>query len=277
MNADHLERMDELARERDALGLVKEARRYQQERAEEERAAHLETARRRQDVAERLAELAEEYAQERAQRQQQHMEDLAENEKQRQEELKANALAQAEELKQIREQKAQRLKELQEGLDAERIRRREMMIAQIRDLDASLLGERTKKVQYYNLMLQDAEAFLRAYRLKMSLAGATGTGAPVRDTGGYVNKGLYRMAWDGAKEFVMSNQTTRAAERLIGANLTQQNLMRALSDGGANGGSQYVYQDHRRLDQHLSPDQQEMYKRGAMEALKELTGVAYGR
>jgi hypothetical protein len=249
MTLEHNQRVEDLTASRDALGLVKEQRRFDQDLAESERETNQQIAQRRRDTAIRLQELAVEFAVERAQRLAQFEQNLAENEERRQEELKEAAVAHQAELKQIREQRAAQLRELQEGLNAERLRRREVFIAEIRDLDSALLGERNLKAKYYNLMLADAEKWLAAYRAK--LAGSTGTtggSIPTRDAGGYAERGIYRIAWNGAREFVMSGQTTRAAERVIGGQLTQQSLMRAIASGRGN----VTWNDHRRFDSRLS-------------------------
>jgi hypothetical protein len=228
MTLEHNQRVADLTASRDALGLVKEQRRFDQERAEAERETNQEIAQRRRNIAIRLQDLANEFASERAQRQAQFEQSLADNEARRQEELKALAAAHAEELRQIREQRAAQLRELQESLNAERLRRREVFLAEIRDLDAALLGERNLKLQRYAQMLADADKFLADWRNKVA-AGLTGGSVPVRDQGGYVGPGIFRV--ERGREFVMDPQTTRAAERMIGGQLNQQSLMRALVSG----------------------------------------------
>lgn len=240
---DHDDRVQDLTAARDALGLAKEKESYEKEVSEENRQHKLEVARQKQETARRLAELDAQFAQEQAQRLAQFQQELAENEAQKQEELKQAAAAHAEELKQIREQESAKLRELQEAMNAERLRRREMFIEQVRDLDAALLGERGLKVNYYNLMLQDADKFLADYRAKLS-AGLNAT--PVHDYTGYAYRGLYRMAANGQPEYVLSGSATRAAESIIGGRLTQDALLTAIARGG--GGSRRVtYTDQRRF------------------------------
>ena len=244
---EHEERVEDLTASRDALGLAKEARRFNEVKAEEARGVREEIAQRRADLAERLQELDREHKIEQAQRLAQFQEALAENEAQRKEELKQAAIAHAEELKQIREQRAAQLRELVETLNAERLRRREMFIAQVRDLDASLLGERNLKVRYYNLMLSDADRWLAAYRTKLASA-ATAT-APTHDFTGYAYSGLYRMAANGQPEYVLSGAATRAAEKIIGGRLTQDAMLTAMVRGAAQGGSRTLtYNDQRRFN-----------------------------
>lgn len=264
------DRLDELARSRDALGLVKEQRRIEEQRSEEIRAAGQARESVRRETEARLAELALSFAQEQAARRQQFEQELADNEAQRAEELQANAQLQQEELRQAREAQAAKLRELQEGLNAERLRRREVFIAQIRDLDASLLGERKLRNQYYSLMLNDANTWLSNYRRALggsSLSGTTtGTsgGFPVRDSGGYADRGVYRLAWDRAREFVLSGQSTKAAEKIVGGSLTQENLIRALSAGAARNVN---YVDNRRMERPIGKDDRAAFQRMAEDAL----------
>ncbi len=274
---DHADTMDELARNLDALGLVKEERRFAREKSEADRAQNLEIKRHNKEIAQRLQDLNDQFQAERAKRLEQYKQDLTDNEKKRTEELKRNAEELKAELKQQHEAQVAKLKELQDGLNAERKRRQDVFIAEVRDLDAYLLGDRGQKQNYYNLMLADADRFLAAYRAKLptgatgTTSGQTGTVKGTADAGGYVNKGLYRMAWDGKSEWVANATTTRALERAIGSSLTQSNVTNAL-----NGGSrQVVYQDQRRMEIPLSKDQAEMYEQGALDALKKITST-YG-
>ncbi len=276
MTLDHAQRREDLTAARDALGLLKEDERFDRDRAEAERETNREIAQRRQDIARRLADLAEQYAAERAQRQAQFQQQLAENEKRRQEELKQAAAAFQEQMKKAQESRAQQLRELQEALNAERIRRREVFLAEIRDLDAYLLGDRALRQQKYAEMLADAQAFFDAYRRTMpsgsSFSGVTGTTGtiPTRDSGGYADKGLYRMAWNGQREFVMSGATTRAAERLIGGQISQDGLVRALT--AARSMRQANYIDQRKLYQSIPKDMLVMMEKLSTSALETALG-----
>lgn len=269
MTQDHDERVQELTASRDALGLAKEARRFNQGQDEENRNTRLEIAKRRQDLAERLAELDREHKIEQAQRLAQFQEALAENEAQRKEQLKEAAAAHAEEMSQIRAQRAQQLRELQEGLNAERLRRREVFIAQIRDLDAALLGERSLKSRYYNLMLADAERFLAAYRATQArIAAAT----PTHDFTGYAYTGMYRMAANGQPEYVLSGAATKAAENIIGGRLTQDSLLSALLSGAGRQSRSLTINDHSRFDGRISASQVRAIKQETIGAIARELG-----
>lgn len=252
MIASHNERVEDLTASRDALGLAKEQRRFDAEQAESNRETREEIAKRRADIAERLAELDQQHQLEKAQRLAQFEEALAENEAQRKEQLKVAAEAHANEMKQIRAQRAQQLRELAEGLNAERARRREVFIAEIRDLDASLLGEKNLKARYYNLMLADAERFLAAYRARLGSLSAT---APSHDFTGYAYTGMYRMAVNGQPEYVLSGAATRAAENMIGGRLTQDALLNALANGSGRQERSLTINDHSRFDGRISTAQ----------------------
>lgn len=255
MALDHGERMDDLARSRDALGLVKEQRNYNRERSEEERNANIEIRQRRQDLAIRLQEAQQAFEQERAQR-------LAEFQT-RIQEIRSNAASQIAELRaqnqaelrEIREQRVARIRELDQQFTDERKRRTQQFLQQVRDLDASLLGEQNLKKSYQAKMIGDLDRFLASYRSKLgALASAR---PPGKFEGGYAGYGTYTLGDSstggrGKTEYVMSGATTEAAERLLGGQLSQGRLLSALSLS-AGSRNAFNYQDNRRIDGRLGP------------------------
>jgi hypothetical protein len=277
LTLDHAERMADLTASRDALGLVKEQRRFDREVSESEREANQEIAKRKQQTAERLQELAAEFAQERAQRQAEFAQRLAENEQRRQEELKQAAEAHQRELEQAREAERQKLLELQQSLNAERLRRREVFIAEIKDLDSSLIRERGLKQQYYSVMLEDAQRFLTAYRSRLpsagTVTGSTGGTTPIHDYTGWAYTGLYRMAANGQPQWVMSGAASRAAEQIIGGRLTQDAMLSALARGSGRGSSRTVnYNDQRRFNASIPLSERRAIARETAEMIaQELT------
>lgn len=80
---------------------------------------------------------------------------------------------------------------------------------------------------------------------------------PGHDYTGYAYTGTYAMAQDGQREFVLSGSATKAAERRLGAQLNEQNVMGAI--GG--GGRQVVWNDHRTFNSALSQDDLDLIKR----------------
>lgn len=268
MAMEHNDRVEDLVNSRDALGLVREMRDYNRQRAEETRSTNEEIARRRADLRVRLNDMAQQFARERAQRLAEYQQSMKEAAANKAEQLKQQRAQYEEEMRQIRIHKADALRELADQLRADRERRRAAFLNQVRDLDANLLGEQNQKRKYYAAMLKDAEAFLAAYRSKLPTASTSGGTIPKRDTGGYATKGVYGLAQDGRTEFVLSGPTTRAAEDVIGQSLTQQNLLAALKavKQGIN------YNDNRRIDSRLSMSDRRAIKQDTLEVIQGVLG-----
>lgn len=265
MTEEHDARVEDLVGRRDALGLIKEMRSFDKSKAEAERGANEEIARRRRDIAIRLQDMAKAHAAERAQRLAEYKEQLKQAEVQKAESIRQEQQQYSEQLRRAQQARADALRELDMRYREESQRRRAAFVNYVKDLDASLLGEQNKKRQYYAAMLKDAEAFLTAYRDKLPTAGGKG-GIPVKDTGGYAGKGVYALAQNGQTEFVLAGQTTKAAEQAIGQKLTQENVMAALT---RNRGGLTVY-DHRRFDSRLSADDRRSIQMDTMETLRNM-------
>ncbi|HPO87443.1 MAG TPA: hypothetical protein PLN86_16495 [Candidatus Hydrogenedentes bacterium] len=260
---EHNQRVADLVAGRDALGLVREQRDFEKKKSEMERDTNQEIAARRRDIALRLADLTRAHQQERAQRLADYKEQLAQAKQQHDEEAKQQAEAYTEQMRQQSQAKADALRELDKSYRTEQQRRREAFIAQVRDLDASLLGEQKTKRNYYAAMLKDVDAFLKSWRDKIP-AGGSGN-VPIRDMGGYAERGVYGLAQDGRREFVLSGPTTRAAEEAIGTSLSQSSIMRALT--GRNAITVY---DHRRFDSRLTAEDRRAIQADTYETLREL-------
>lgn len=261
MEQDHNERMDDLAANRDALGLVLEQRKFEQDKAELDRQTNQEIARRRQDMAMRLQDLAANFAAERAQKYAQYQQDLKENEAKKLQELEQERIEHQEKLKRIIKDRADKLRELDIEHREEMTRIRQAFLAKVRDLDASLLGEQQKRRQYQQLMMQDLEKFLADYRSKS--LGAAGTGTVGRAAGGYTHGELVQTH---GVEFVTNPFTTRALERLIGGRLNQQNLVAAV----AGGGGSVVWNDQRRFSGEYTKSMRRENHKDTIGILKEV-------
>lgn len=265
---EHADKRDELLAARDALGLVKEQRRYQREQDEARREANLEIARRRGDIAQKLADLDREYAEERARRFADYQERIKEAQLAAADRAKAAAEEHAAELKQIREQTIKKLQEEDRRFAEERKRLYNQFVQRLRDLDAFYLGEQRLIRQRHTEMIAELDAFLLNYRSRMKATytaivsdaggttGSTGGKTGTRAFGGYATFGNYRLGDSGSggkgpDEFVMSGATTQAAERLIGGRLNQANLLMALA-GSKGSGSSITWNDNRRFDSRLS-------------------------
>jgi hypothetical protein len=143
--------------------------------------------------------------------------------------------------------------------------RRQDIAIRLQDLDQSYRAERQTRINAYNqqvLELQESEkrqillirqaeqqklqeltaAYQKQIQMIRSAFGIGGTTSPnryggstnvpgrerARAEGGYMSDGLWRVGERG-DEFALSNQTTRAAENIIGGKLTQERLLSALT------------------------------------------------
>lgn len=235
------QRAADLTASRDALGLAKETRRFNQEQDEARREANLEIRRRRADIAQRLADLQQSFEQERAQRFADYQARVAEIHSNAAQQLGELRTQHAAELREIQLQKIARIRELDAQFVEERNRKNQQLIQTLRDIDAGLLGEKHLREQYQASMLQDLEAFLAAYKSRLGSLGDI----PARAAGGYAS-GIVRTG-EAGYEYVLSHTTTKAAEAVIGGRLTQESLMSALM-GSARGGASVVWNDQRRFD-----------------------------
>jgi hypothetical protein len=261
---DHAENVGTLLDERDAAGLVRENQRFQRALLEAQKEAAEEKAQRRDNIADKLADLDREYAEERARRLEDFQIRAAEIREDATEKREEERKRHLEELAEIRKQTQVKLQEEDRRFNEERRRAQLNFIQRIRDIDAALLGERNLQVQRRREMMMDLDRFLVDYRMKWSalqqillksgvLTGATGS-VGTKAFGGYASFGLYKLGDNptggrGPEEFVMSGDTTRTAESIIGGRLNQQAILKAMLRGNRTS---VTLNDHRRFDSRLS-------------------------
>jgi hypothetical protein len=228
LTKDHNQRVADLVASRDALGLIKEQRRFAEEKSQAEQSINETIAREKEETALRLQELSRRHQQERIERERAFLEQRKEISRQRAQsmsELRNSYLA---ELAQLRQAKSLELLELQRALDAERRLKREQYEAIIRDLGGTPAPNSTTSsssgVTYTNPYDIRSRGYAR---------------------GGYAS-GLIRTGEEGI-EFVMSHSTTRAAEKVIGGSLTQESLLNALA------GRSITIMDQRKFESVPSP------------------------
>lgn len=277
MRREHESNMEGFVARRDAFGLKKEVKRYNEQRQEEIANTNKEIGRRRQDLQIRLNDLAQNFAAERAMRAAEYAQALADAKVRRDEQLKLQAEQYKEEQQQIRDNKRKQLAEAQKNFIEEGKQRHNAFVAMVRDLDAALLGEAKRKREYYNLMLQDAEKFLSQYRATLPGGGTTwgNSGAGIisnkgndrtRDSGGYMTKGLYALAQNSIPEMVMSGKTTRMAESVMGQ-ITQEKLQALFAGGGK---SLTINEGNKRFDSRLSMQDRRAIKKDIIDTFKGL-------
>lgn len=272
---EHEARNGELLAARDAVGLLNEKKRFNQQQAEARRDANLEVAQHRQDIAQRLEDNAKGYEQERTRRLEDHQQRVAEIQEQAAQDLQELRAQHTEEVKEIRKNRANRIRELNDQFIDERKRRYQMFIQQIRDLDASLLGEKRLRDQYQKQMILDLDKFLATYKAGLStLAGAAGR--PSRATGGYAGYGTYLLGDSasggrGKPEYVLGGDLTELAERVLGSGLTQNKFAELLNGMGGNGKRNNItYNDNRRTNSALSSADRERQREETLLALSEV-------
>jgi hypothetical protein len=221
LRRDHLGRVDDLERDRDALGLVEEQRNYDQQRSDAEDDYRVATRRRSEDWADQLAQMDFNYQLQNSRRQEDFDLRLAEMDAQHAAEMikwQANADAR---LKAFDVQNAKELVQLHAN---ETNRYNILRAAALNDQSATQNAAARLTTQYRNWL-----------QTQMNLtSGSMGS----RAGGGYTNSdGLYRMAEGNKKEFTFDNSSTLAAERMLGGSLTQDALLRTIARGNKGSGS----------------------------------------
>lgn len=89
------------------------------------------------------------------------------------------------------------------------------------------------------------------------------SGLPGFADGGMITSNSIFRGGERGREFVLNNQTTRAAESIIGGTLTQQRLLEAL----AGGSKKISYYDNRRIDSNLSANDRRYITNDVISAL----------
>jgi len=272
---DHNDRMYDLSIARDALGIIQENRRYEREKADIHQQTQKQVAETRRQTQIQLAEQRKAFNQQQAERQKEYAEQVKEEKLQAEIKRKEAQIAHDEEIRQIGIQTAQRAAELRRAYYEERRQRIEAANAQLQDLGYNLQSERQLRMMYYQGMLSDANSFMAAYKSALAagtsrtVSGTTGTATsgtgtyfriPLKQAGGY-GPGLV----ERGDEFVLNPRTTRAAESMIGAKLTQQNIMNAM------GGS-ITLNDQRRFYGGITPGERRAIDESTREQLAYLVG-----
>jgi hypothetical protein len=227
LERDHQMRMEDLAANRDALGMVREQRRYEDERraAEEEyRQAVTDAKARTQEV---LAELDQQYQIARSRRLADFQEQQAEAEEQfaiQQERAAEQFAARLEALdeqykteqERLENAKDEALRTLDDQYRREKEMRRRAFLEQLYQLQAFHGDQLAAWQTFYQNMRNELEDFIDDMESAMPDSGST-TGMSV---GGYASYGRYTLGERG-REYVLTAGTTRALERSLGGRLTQ--------------------------------------------------------
>lgn len=281
MRRDHLFNVEMLVASRDALGLAREMRRYEEERAQEEANHEKEARRRNEDFADRIKQMEEEFAIERARRREDFEDRLREIEEDYQRQKAKLAQQQADRLAELARQQeeenkmfGENLEEQLKLLDERYAKEREQMEKQIADqiLLAESLGLTAQNIQliydtaveYFSRLQTLRNQVLSSLNYRGYGGGLPGTGVPGAAgygegrsagtksttigfaTGGYSYKsGLYALSEDNTREFVLSNPTVKALEK-AGGHLTQDKVLAMTHRGVSPSGGEVMV----RVDQN---------------------------
>lgn len=305
MRRDHLFNVEMLVASRDALGLAREMRRYEEERAQEEANHEKEARRRNEDFADRIKQMEEEFAIERARRREDFEDRLREIEEDYQRQKAKLAQQQADRLAELARQQeeenkmfGENLEEQLKLLDERYAKEREQMEKQIADqiLLAESLGLTAQNIQliydtaveYFSRLQTLRNQVLSSLNYRGYGGGLPGTGVPGAAgygegrsagtksttigfaTGGYSYKsGLYALSEDNTREFVLSNPTVKALEK-AGGHLTQDKVLAMTHRGVSPSGGEVtvrVDQNNWRIEGALTVAE----KRALMKEVHEAT------
>jgi hypothetical protein len=244
---EHSKNVASLVDNRDALGLAQENIAYAEKQADIKRNANESIAQARANTQAQLAEAAQNYAEQRAQRLVEYQKqkedaqakaaaDIADAKAKAAEEKKKALEADAEQKAEIARKRAEALIDLKKAYDRERNERVTAVYNEIADLKGALNAEMLMRRQYQDQILSDATKHMQD--LKKVQSSSSG---PIHDYSGYAYTGNYAMAQDGQREFVLSGAATKAAEQMVGGQLSQQALLSGLA-GQGGAGMQYVDQ-----------------------------------
>jgi hypothetical protein len=239
--------MWDILRSGDAMAYMRATRQYNVSRSRAEEDYQIQMSRRNEDYARQLADQEREYQIQRSRRQQEFKIRLKDED---QDYTIRRTRA--------KEQFALALKDEQVSYNEQQLARRQALLDQLRDMRGNLEQERILRQQFSAAMLDDLRRAVSAGASGTNLYNQASSGG--RASGGYVSSGLWRLH---DNEFVLNPQTTREAERLARGKLSQDSVLAALAGSGAasrNGGG-VTWNDHRRFDSRLTPEDRQQIRR----------------
>lgn len=220
--------VDNLARSRDALGIVKARREAARQEAREQVRFNVEAGRRNEDFARQQNETEVNFAASREQRLDAF-------------ELRQRDQQQDWDIRRAREKAAQeeRLQKLDDDLEEENQKLTEHRVRALIDLELGLTNERTALLGSYRKRFSDQVGYQAGAeaawgRFLGNIQRAIPRGVPQFATGGLTGAG--GLALLHPNEFVLSAATTRAAQRIAGGVLDQEKMLAAMSGRGGRTG-----------------------------------------
>lgn len=216
MKRSHNDTLHQLVGARDALAVVEENRSYEQAKADEISNTNDEIRRRNEAAASQLEDLDRQYQSEKLKRDQEFALRQEEHEK----ELRALEANRDEKLVLLTDSYNKQVETLQTAF-----------VDRITALDSHILGTTSILQAHLQSMTSDFQKWIESQKLISSGGGVPTMGH--KAIGGYAERGIYELGEGGGREFVLNASTTRAAERLVGRQLSQESVL-GLSGGSRN-------------------------------------------
>ncbi len=217
---DHQQRMSDLTDARDALGLVREERAYEDERQQAEEEYQIEMKRRSEDFARQLQQMENQFRIQRERRIRDFNQQLEEMAAQHEQQM---AL--------LQQQEVETLQELERGYEEQKQLLAKSLRETVLTIDANLIGGQAELQARSAKLLSDFKQWLESVQLNMPGTGFQSnyyqSGIFGRAIGGYADNGIYRLG-EAGREFVLNNRATRAAEQIMHGRLTQDGLVATL-------------------------------------------------
>lgn len=254
LSEDHNDKMVDLTASRDGLGMIREMRSYEKSRSRAEQDYNLASTKRNQDYAKQISDMETNFKEQDALRWDDFYRTYQEAQdnynKQDARRKAAYAQQKADEDQNLIDQKNQIIKNHNDKMD--------LLWTNLQDendLVTKSFNERLAVMDGYlgqsgkALAAQEA-IYKTSYSLLVGQLGQYGTTTPLklRDTGGYAMPGSFENR-SGQPEWVMSPNTTKYAESIVGGHLTQQNLIAAMIQGRSSAvANSSVYNDKRTMN-----------------------------
>ncbi len=226
--------------DRDALGLSKEKARYEEELTEKSRQKEIDIADSKNKTSKALADAARAESLRSAQAKRAYNLQVKAAHEQHKAAVELARKQHEEKLASLELEKKKELAAVQKAQREERIALIKERNAQLVDLDGALSKERELKRKYYIAMLDDMRTINEAQRAAnyMSIRG--------KASGGYVGNEIVQTGEKG-REFIMTNQSTLALEKMLGGALSQERIVNSVRKN-------ITVTDNRRFDSRLSAD-----------------------
>jgi hypothetical protein len=227
LSQDHGRRLSKLADQRDALGIEDEQENYRLERGRAEQDYNLSAQQRNEDYARQMADMEANFNDQRKSRADDRQKQLQELQQNYSEAAKSRQEKQSQELRDLSDQNNKKQIALKQGYDDEVRKLNDAFTERRQSLGLWYTGEEAQHRAHLKILGEQFDAWFKARAVTMG--GSTqdyGGGVSSHAAGGYASGPT--MTGEKGYEYILSHQTTRAAEGLLGGRLTQGRLLGSL-------------------------------------------------